>query len=99
MGIFGKKYKLGNIYNLADSTRILKGKGFENYTTIEVGPDKYRIITIEESRRLEEGIRKKKAFREGINVEVSYPNTKIGEHKFNNWQANKTKGYNNVYTR
>ncbi len=102
MGMFGKKIKPGNIYNLTDSVRILKG--VENFTTIEVGPNQYRIIPIEESRKIEEGIRQKKAFRkridgDGIYHQESYQNIKIEERKFNNWQANKTKGYNNVYTR
>ena len=55
MGWQRKTQRIGKVYNMSEALAILKQPGFEHYTTVEQFSGGYKIVTIEESKRLEEG--------------------------------------------
>ncbi len=54
MGFFSRNTnkKQDKIYNMAEALKILSNPKFSMYTTVEVEPGMYKIVTIEESRTL-----------------------------------------------
>ena len=62
MGLFNKnKIKLSKSYDMSEAIKILSQKEYSDYTLIEdeKDRDKFKIITIEESKKLERQLREK----------------------------------------
>ncbi len=72
MGLFRKKLDLYRDYSIGEAMRILAQPKFENvYTSKVLENGKVRIITIEESRKLEAEMRKRKTAREEFNAKYN----------------------------
>ncbi|MCI8759829.1 MAG: hypothetical protein HFJ34_01670 [Clostridia bacterium] len=94
MGFFRTKVKQGRIYSMAEAINILNQKGYEGYTTKEVGDGKCEIITIAESRVLERKMREKQEFYSSLNGGGSYQKQiEKQPPKYGDWGAN-AKKYN-----
>lgn len=95
MTIFGRKnrVKKDKIYNMAEALKILKNPQYVDYTSVEVGQGMYRIVLIEESRKLEGNLRtgqsRRNDFINRMNGDGAYAN--INNHSYpkktyNNYQ-------------
>ena len=91
MGFFNKKNKFNSdkVYSMEEALKILKKKEFEDYTSLEVGTGRYRIVTIEESRNLAEQVRRKNnGFFERIVGGGTYKGISVTPN-YNNYQSAK----------
>lgn len=92
MGFFSnKKKKQSKVYNMAEALKILSNPRYKEYTSLEVEPGKYRIVTIEESRNLEEQIRARSA----VNNEFAERISGGGVYRKMNYTPQTTPNYNN----
>lgn len=104
MGFFNrKKFNPNKLYSRAETLRMLSMEEFLDYTTVEVNTGKeikYKIITIDESKKLEKQERanmQKSEFAERINGGGAYRDISVTP-KYNNYQnARKYMGDNAYY--
>ena len=92
MGFFNrKKIKLGKSYNISEILDILSQKEYQGYTLIEdeKETDKFRIITIEESKKLE------KQTRENERIKQEFYNRVQGGGEYRNIKPSTVPNYNN----
>lgn len=91
MGFFNNKNKFNTdkVYSMAEALKMLSKEEFKNYTSLEVGTGRYRIVTIEESRNLEKQIRSKNCgFAERIAGGGAYKGISVTPN-YNNYQSAK----------
>ena len=93
MGLFSrKKVNTNKIYTMSEALVILKQPGMEEYTSVDVGAGKYKIITIEQSRELQkrelEIHATRNAFSQRINGQGAYSNIQPLKN-YNNYQSAK----------
>ena len=93
MGIFVRKSRVNpdKIYSMAEALKILKNPQYVDYTSVEVGQGMYRIVLIEESRKLQDNLRTEQSQRSNfisrMNGDGAYTN--ISSHSYpkkNNYQ-------------
>ena len=96
MNIFGKKLKKGKLYTTEEALQILSQKKYKDCTALEKAPDKWSIITMKESRKLETGLRKQAKFHDRISDRKNYANTVIPAYEYhtqNQIQSYQAKGF------
>lgn len=93
MGFFNRKnnMKQDRTYSMSEALKILSDQKYKDYTSLEIEPGKYRIVTIEESRNLEEKIRARSV----SNNEFTERITGGGNYRNMNYTPQLTPNYNN----